>query len=52
MEKQSPKKRVVKSQIKNNKQKKAKPAEKEKDEERNGVIPEGMDFKKFLGCGG
>lgn len=22
------------------------------DQERNGVLPEGMDFKKFLGCGG
>ncbi|WP_340152838.1 hypothetical protein [uncultured Marivirga sp.] len=23
-----------------------------KEEERNGIIPEGMDFKKFMGCGG
>jgi len=22
------------------------------DEERNGIIPEDMDFKKFMGCGG
>lgn len=21
-------------------------------EERDGIIPEGMDFKKFIGCGG
>ena len=24
----------------------------QEEEERNGIIPEGMDFKKFLGCGG
>jgi|GEM_PF-2433664 hypothetical protein len=24
----------------------------EEQEERNGIIPEDMDFKKFLGCGG
>ncbi|ADR22106.1 hypothetical protein MATR_02570 [Marivirga tractuosa] len=25
---------------------------KKEEEERNGIIPEGMDFKKFMGCGG
>lgn len=30
----------------------AKKKDKEEQEERTGIIPEGMDFKKFLGCGG
>jgi len=54
MEKRSPKKEEAKVQIKSKtgKKKKIKLSEKEKEEERNGIIPEGMDFKKFLGCGG
>lgn len=28
------------------------PEKEEEGEERNGIIPEGMDFKKFMGCGG
>lgn len=26
--------------------------EQNNEEEREGIVPEGMDFKKFLGCGG
>ncbi|MFQ3213728.1 MAG: hypothetical protein ACJAT1_001586 [Marivirga sp.] len=26
--------------------------EAEEQEERNGIIPEGLDFRKFIGCGG
>ena len=28
------------------------PEEPQVEEERNGVLPDNMDFKKFIGCGG
>lgn len=28
------------------------PKDNNNSEERNGILPENMDFKKFLGCGG
>lgn len=31
---------------------KGRSSEKEEEVERTGIIPENMDFKKFLGCGG
>lgn len=52
MEKQNQKKKKEDFRIKNKELKKEKESSSEKEEERNGIIPEGMDFKKFMGCGG
>ncbi|WKK76910.2 hypothetical protein QYS49_06565 [Marivirga salinae] len=54
MEKESHQKKKEASNTKNKELKKEKEesTEKEPDEERNGIIPEDMDFKKFMGCGG
>lgn len=53
MEKENQIKKKGKSKPKNTPSKKKEEATlKKEEEERNGIIPEGMDFKKFLGCGG
>jgi|AntRauTorckE6833_2_1112554.scaffolds.fasta_scaffold103066_2 hypothetical protein len=40
------------STSKKREKKSSKNQEKLENEDQNGIIPEGMDFKKFLGCGG
>jgi hypothetical protein len=42
----------IKSDAAKSKKKSDEQKETNTDSERKGIIPEGMDFKKFMGCGG
>ena len=45
------KEKKTKANLEKNREQNAKEVD-ENEHEKNGVIPEGLDFKKFLGCGG
>jgi len=52
VKKNKPRKDKLKQQSEKVEKESLKSEETQDDQERNGIIPDGLDFKKFMGCGG